>query len=117
MGISKGKASSLMDKAKLMNERRAKVAKKNTARFKKKGKHISEAHRKGLRDLAALRRQEKRDAAIINTAGDDAGRFRSLLSAEVPEGYASGGMARVKGTPPAQVKGFTYNDNGGEGTF
>ena len=30
---------------------------------------------------------------------------------------ADGGMARVQGTPPAQVKGFTYNDNGGEGTF
>ena len=33
------------------------------------------------------------------------------------KGFASGGMARVKGTPPAQVKGFTYNDNGGKGTF
>ena len=30
---------------------------------------------------------------------------------------ADGGMARIKGTPPAQVKGFTYNDNGGKGTF
>ena len=30
---------------------------------------------------------------------------------------ADGGMARVQGTPPAQVKGFTYNDNGGKGTF
>jgi len=33
-------------------------------------------------------------------------------------GYmADGGMARVQGTPPAQVKGFTYNDNDGKGTF
>ena len=30
---------------------------------------------------------------------------------------ADGGMARVQGTPPAQVKGFTYNDNDGKGTF
>jgi len=30
---------------------------------------------------------------------------------------ADGGMARVQGTPPAQVKGFTYNDNSGKGTF
>ena len=33
-------------------------------------------------------------------------------------GYmADGGMARIQGTPPAQVKGFTYNDNDGKGTF
>lgn len=32
-------------------------------------------------------------------------------------GYADGGMARIKGTPPAQVKGFTFNDNDGKGTF
>ena len=33
-------------------------------------------------------------------------------------GYmADGGMARIKGAPPAQVKGLTYNDNGGKGTF
>jgi hypothetical protein len=30
---------------------------------------------------------------------------------------ADGGMARIKGAPPAQVKGLTYNDNGGKGTF
>ena len=27
------------------------------------------------------------------------------------------GMARIKGAPPVQVKGLTYNDNGGKGTF
>jgi hypothetical protein len=32
-------------------------------------------------------------------------------------GYAHGGMARIQGTPPAQVKGFTFNDNDGKGTF
>ena len=33
-------------------------------------------------------------------------------------GYmADGGMARIKGAPPVQVKGLTYNDNGGKGTF
>jgi len=30
---------------------------------------------------------------------------------------ADGGMARIKGAPPAQVKGLTYNDNDGKGTF
>lgn len=30
---------------------------------------------------------------------------------------AGGGMAEIQGTPPVQVKGFTYNDNGGKGTF
>jgi hypothetical protein len=30
---------------------------------------------------------------------------------------ADGGMARIKGAPPVQVKGLTYNDNGGKGTF
>ncbi len=30
---------------------------------------------------------------------------------------ADGGMARIKGAPPIQVKGLTYNDNGGKGTF
>jgi hypothetical protein len=64
MGISKGKASSLMKTAKKMN-------------------------------------------GSSNT--DD----RSMK----PKGFASGGMARIQGTPPAQVKGFTYNDNGGKGTF
>jgi hypothetical protein len=33
------------------------------------------------------------------------------------EGFSHGGMARVKGCPPVQVKGFTYNDNDGKGTF
>lgn len=30
---------------------------------------------------------------------------------------ADGGMARIKGSPPIQVKGLTYNDNDGKGTF
>tara|TARA_R110000823_G_scaffold102125_1_gene219161 strand:+ start:70 stop:444 length:375 start_codon:yes stop_codon:yes gene_type:complete len=30
---------------------------------------------------------------------------------------ADGGMARIKGAPPSQVKGLTYNDNSGKGTF
>ena len=30
---------------------------------------------------------------------------------------ADGGMARCQGTPPVQVKGFTYNNNSGKGTF
>jgi hypothetical protein len=30
---------------------------------------------------------------------------------------ADGGMARIKGAPPIQVKGLTYNDNSGKGTF
>ncbi len=32
-------------------------------------------------------------------------------------GYAHGGMAVIKGTPPVQVKGFYYDDNDGKGTF
>jgi hypothetical protein len=74
MGISKGKANSLMKTAKKMN-----------------------GYQGG------------------GSAAPSSGMSR--LSRSKPMGYADGGMARIQGTPPAQVKGFTFNDNDGKGTF
>ena len=74
MGISKGKAGSLMKTAKKMN---------------------------GYQDGGS--------------AAPSSGMSR--LNRSKPMGFAGGGMARIQGTPPAQVKGFTFNDNDGKGTF
>ena len=93
MGISKGKASSLMKKAKKMNGYQGGGSAAAPVSVNIPGS--------GMSRISSARPMHSRE-----------GSFRSMGM-----GYASGGMARVKGTPPAQVKGFTYNDNGGEGTF
>ncbi len=72
MGISNGKAKTLMKKAKKMNKYQ------------------------GGGSASPMQPQEDS--------------FRGM-------GYADGVMARIQGTPPAQVKGFTFNDNDGKGTF
>jgi|TARA_R100001530_G_C4218719_1_gene129380 hypothetical protein len=144
MGISKGKASSLMKKAKKMNGYEGggsfKISREQLA-----GKTPTSVRKPTTYRRKRLLRNAWRDA--MHQAGGGKpykdlteeekvklGKTFSKNVGDVPtqairanwgaddysrksKGFASGGMARVKGTPPAQVKGFTYNDNGGEGTF
>jgi len=87
MDIPKRKARNLMKKANTMNDMEMAIG------------GLNEGQR-------ALRK--KNPGAVAKMEGVSVDKVMSM---------ADGGMARVQGTPPAQVKGFTYNDNGGEGTF
>ena len=87
MDISKEKASNLMKKANMMNDMEMDMAEGGMGL-----KEVDKSKNPGLAKLPTEVRNKM--------------------------GYmADGGMARVQGTPPAQVKGFTYNDNDGKGTF
>tara|TARA_R110002124_G_scaffold201077_1_gene367614 strand:- start:622 stop:924 length:303 start_codon:yes stop_codon:yes gene_type:complete len=87
MDIPKRKARNLMKKANTMNDMEMAMGGLN----------------KGQRAL-----RKKNPEAVAKMEG---------VSVDKVMGMADGGMARVQGTPPAQVKGFTYNDNSGKGTF
>ena len=87
MDIPKRKARNLMKKANTMNDMEMAVG------------GLNEGQR-------ALRK--KNPEAVAKMEGVSVGEVMEM---------ADGGMARVQGTPPAQVKGFTYNDNDGKGTF
>ena len=87
MDIPKRKARNLMKKANTMNDMEMAVG------------GLNEGQR-------ALRK--KNPEAVAKMEGVSVGEVMEM---------ADGGMARVQGTPPVQVKGFTYNDNDGKGTF
>ena len=87
MDIPKRKARNLMKKANTMNDMEMAIG------------GLNEGQR-------ALRK--KNPGAVAKMEGVSVDKVMSM---------ADGGMARVQGTPPAQVKGFTYNDNDGKGTF
>ncbi len=87
MDISKERARNLMKKANTMNDMEMAIGGLNEGQ-------------------KALRKKNPRAVAKMEGVSVD----------EVMK-MADGGMARVQGTPPAQVKGFTYNDNDGKGTF
>jgi len=87
MDIPKRKARNLMKKANTMNDMEMNMVKGGMGL-----KNVDEGKNPGLSKLPTEVRNKM--------------------------GYmADGGMARVQGTPPAQVKGFTYNDNDGKGPF
>ena len=54
--------------------------------------------------------------ALREDRPDVVARIKNVSEKEVMN-MADGGMARIKGAPPIQVKGLTYNDNSGKGTF
>jgi hypothetical protein len=127
MGISKGKASSLMKKAKKMNgynKGGSSVRKPTQTRRRKIVGNALKMARNKVGEIQNLTPDEKRE--FWKTYSENAGKsdiqaIRANLGTDDrsrrAKGFASGGMARIQGTPPAQVKGFTYNDNGGKGTF
>jgi len=129
MGISKGKASSLMKTAKKMNGYNkggssSGSVNKPKSRRKKIITNALKMARNKVGEIQNLTPDEKRE--FWKTYSENAGKsdiqaIRANLGTDdysrKSKGFADGGMARVKGTPPAQVKGFTYNDNGGKGTF
>ena len=128
MGISKGKANSLMKTAKKMNGYQgggSSVRKPTTSRRKKILKNsMSMALNKTGKEFTDLTAEERREfyknfsknagKRDIEASKADAGNDSYGRKAK---GFADGGMARIQGTPPAQVKGFTFNDNDGKGTF
>jgi len=130
MGISKGKASSLMKTAKKMNgynkggSSSGSVRKPTQTRRKKIVGNALKMARNKVGEIQNLTPDEKREfwkTFSKNSGKVDREAIRAFHGTDdysrKSKGFADGGMARVKGTPPAQVKGFTYNDNGGKGTF
>ena len=86
------------------------------------GKTISDADRRrakkalGMRDGGMTEQMAEQMYMSEREAGGLMKKAKRINDADMMN-MADGGMARIKGTPPAQVKGFTYNDNGGKGTF
>ena len=86
------------------------------------GKTISDADRLrvkkalGMRDGGMTDQMAEQMDMSEREAGGLMKKAKRINDADMMN-MADGGMARIKGTPPAQVKGFTYNDNGGKGTF
>ena len=127
MGISKGKANSLMKTAKKMNGYQgggSSVRKPTQTRRKKIVGNALKMARNKVGEIQNLTPDEQRE--FWKTYSENAGNVdRETLRAfhgtdnysRKSKGFADGGMARIQGTPPAQVKGFTFNDNDGKGTF
>jgi len=98
-----------MAKREMMNQMsdQMDIPKRKARNLMKKANTMNDMEMGGLNEgQRALRK--KNPEAVAKMEG---------VSVDKVMGMADGGMARVQGTPPAQVKGFTYNDNGGEGTF
>ena len=97
MDISKKEAGGLMQKAKMMND----MARPGMGGYEMRMEDGGLS--KGLKAL----REDRPDVVA---------RIKNVSEKEVMN-MADGGMARIKGAPPIQVKGLTYNDNSGKGTF
>ena len=83
------------------------IPKRKARNLMKKANTMNDMEMGGLNEgQRALRK--KNPGAVAKMEGVSVDKVMSM---------ADGGMARVQGTPPAQVKGFTYNDNDGKGTF
>ena len=98
-----------MAKREMMNQMsdQMDIPKRKARNLMKKANTMNDMEMGGLNEgQRALRK--KNPEAVAKMEG---------VSVDKVMGMADGGMARVQGTPPAQVKGFTYNDNGGRGTF
>ena len=110
MDVSKKEAGGLMKKAKSMNDAEG----MNMGGMKRRpmpapgmGGYEMRMEDGGLsKGQKALR--EKNPGVVARMEG---------VSVDEVMNMADGGMVRCQGTPPVQVKGFTYNNNSGKGTF
>ena len=95
------------------------ITKKEAGGLMKEAKMMNDMDRPGMGDYGVRMNDgglNKGQRALRKKNPEVVARMEGVSVDEVMD-MADGGMARIKGAPPAQVKGLTYNDNDGKGTF
>jgi|TARA_R100000149_G_scaffold61148_1_gene30484 hypothetical protein len=95
------------------------ITKKEAGGLMKEAEMMNDMDRPGMGDYGVRMKGgglNKGQRALRKTNPEVVARMEGVSVDEVMD-MADGGMARIKGAPPIQVKGLTYNDNGGKGTF
>ena len=111
-----------MAKSRMVNQmaEQMDITKKEAGGLMKEAKMMNDMDRPGMGDYGV--RMKGGGMNDLPKAGMNPGlkalaKVRPDVVKKITKNMADGGMARIKGAPPAQVKGLTYNDNGGKGTF
>ena len=110
-----------MAKSRMINQmaEQMDITKKEAGGLMKEAKMMNDMDRPGMGDYNVRMNDgglNKGQKALRKKNPEVVARMEGVSVDEVMD-MADGGMARIKGAPPIQVKGLTYNDNGGKGTF
>ncbi len=110
-----------MAKSRMVNQmaEQMDITKKEAGGLMKEAEMMNDMDRPGMGDYGVRMKDgglNKGQRALRKKNPEVVARMEGVSVDEVMD-MADGGMARIKGAPPIQVKGLTYNDNGGKGTF
>lgn len=110
-----------MAKSRMVNQmaEQMDITKKEAGGLMKEAKMMNDMDRPGMGDYGVRMNDgglNKGQRALRKKNPEVVARMEGVSVDEVMD-MADGGMARIKGAPPIQVKGLTYNDNDGKGTF
>ena len=110
-----------MAKSRMVNQmaEQMDITKKEAGGLMKEAEMMNDMDRPGMGDYGVRMNDgglNKGQRALRKKNPEVVARMEGVSVDEVMD-MADGGMARIKGAPPIQVKGLTYNDNDGKGTF